>query len=97
MNNNLLHLRNGACRCGDQDQDRYLRARTEVDDSVENALAQIDSKGHAIPYGPLQLPQGGRVLKCGVGISSEQRNITQWRIIDAFGNVIENQDFLSKE
>ncbi len=66
----------------------------KVDDTVENALAQIDSKGYAIPYeSPLQLPQEGRVFKCGVCISSEARNITHWRITDAEGNVIEDKNF----
>jgi len=68
----------------------------KVDDSVENALEQIDDKGYAIPYSPLQLPEG-RVFKCGVSISSEQRNITHWRITDATGNVIEDMDFLEKK
>ena len=65
----------------------------KVDDSVENALAQIDSKGYAIPYEA----DGRKVTKCGVRIASEQRNITQWRITDAFGDIIEDKDFLSKE
>jgi len=76
----------------------------KVDDTVENALAQIDDKGYAIPYevdthhteiGSLPTCEGeGRVLiKCGVSISSEQRNITHWRITDAIGNVIEDKDF----
>jgi len=71
----------------------------KVDDTVENALAQIDSKGYAIPYSPLQLPQGGemQVFKCGVNISSEQRNITHWRITDADGNVVEDKNFLEKK
>ena len=60
----------------------------KVDDTVENALAQIDSKGYAIPYEA----DGRRVTKCGVCISSEQRNITHWRITDAEGNVIEDHD-----
>ena len=64
----------------------------KVDDTVENALAQIDSKGYAIPYEA----DGRKVTKCGVRISSEQRNITHWRITDAEGNVIEDKDFLSK-
>ncbi len=69
----------------------------KVDDTVENALAQIDDKGYAIPY-EAELPpykEGtGRVLtKCGVRIASEQRNITHWRITDAEGNVIEDKDF----
>ena len=72
----------------------------KVDDTVENALAQIDDKGYAIPY-EAELPPykggTGRVLtKCGVRISSEQRNITHWRITDAEGNVIEDKEFLSK-
>ena len=63
----------------------------KVDDAVENALAQIDDKGYAIPYEA----DGRKVTKCGVGISSEQRNITHWRIIDAEGNVIEDKDYLN--
>ena len=69
----------------------------KVDDTVENALAQIDSKGYAIPY-EAELPPckggTGRVLtKCGVCISSEQRNITHWRTVDIEGNVIDEQNF----
>ncbi|MCQ2111175.1 MAG: ATP-binding protein [Bacteroidaceae bacterium] len=60
----------------------------KVDDSVENALAQIDSKGYAIPYDA----DGRKITKCGVSISSEQRNIAQWRIVDTCGNVIEDKN-----
>ena len=65
----------------------------KVDDSVENALAQIDSKGYAIPYEA----DGRKVTKCGVCIASEQRNITKWRITDAGGDVIEDKDFLDMQ
>ena len=61
----------------------------KVDDSVENALAQIDSKGYAIPYEA----EGRTVTKCGVCISSGQRNITHWRIVDINGNIINEQTF----
>ena len=61
----------------------------KVDDTVENALAQIDSKGYAIPYET----EGRTVTKCGVCISSEQRNITHWRIVDIDGNIIDEQMF----
>ena len=61
----------------------------KVDDSVENALAQIDDKGYAIPYEA----DGRKVTKCGVCISSEQRNITHWRSVDVEGNVIDEQQF----
>ncbi|MCQ2197406.1 MAG: ATP-binding protein [Bacteroidaceae bacterium] len=62
----------------------------KVDDTVENALAQIDDKGYAIQYeaGDKQL------MKCGISISSDHRNITHWRIADAKGNLIEDKDFL---
>ena len=76
----------------------------KVDDSVENALAQIDSKGYAIPYeadashstgsGQAGSAQVSRtVTKCGVCISSEQLNITHWRSVDIDGNVIDEQKF----
>lgn len=61
----------------------------KVDDTVDNALKQIDSRGYAIPYEA----GGRRVTKCGVEISSEARNITHWRITDAGGNVIDEKTF----
>ncbi len=69
----------------------------KVDDTVENALAQIDDKGYAIPY-EAELPPykggSGRVLtKCGICISSEARNITHWRSVDSGGCIIDEQKF----
>lgn len=61
----------------------------KVDDTAENALAQIDDKGYAIPYEA----EGRKVTKCGVSISSEARNIVHWRAIDAEGNLIDEQKF----
>ena len=61
----------------------------KVDDTVENALAQIDDKGYAIPYEA----DGRKVTKCGVCIASEQRNINHWRITDKDGNIIGEQKF----
>lgn len=61
----------------------------KVDESVDNALAQIEDKGYAIQY-----EAGDRkVTKCGVSISSEQRNIAHWRIVDVDGNLIEDNNF----
>ena len=61
----------------------------KVDDTVDNALAQIDSKGYAIPY-----EADGRTLtKCGVTISSEARNIVHWRAVDNEGKVIDEQKY----
>lgn len=61
----------------------------KVDDTVENALAQIDSKGYAIPYEA----DSRKVTKCGICISSEARNIANWRIIDADDNIIEEKQY----
>ena len=61
----------------------------KVDDTVENALSQIDSKGYAIPYES----DGRQLTKCGVTISSEVRNITHWRMVDKDGKVIDEQRF----
>ena len=61
----------------------------KVDDTVDNALAQIDSKGYAIPYEA----DGRTVTKCGVAISSETRNIVHWRAVDKDGEVIDEQSF----
>ena len=61
----------------------------KVDDSVDNALAQIDSTVYAIPYES----DGRKVTKCGVSISSEARNIVHWRVVDEEGNVIDEQKF----
>ncbi len=61
----------------------------KVDDSVENALAQIDDKGYAIPYEA----DGRKITKCGVSITSERRNITQWRSTDLEGNITDDVKF----
>ena len=61
----------------------------KVDDTVENALAQIEDRGYAIPY----TADGRKITKCGVCISSEKRNITQWRAVDADGKTIDEQTF----
>lgn len=61
----------------------------KVDGTVQNALEQIDSKGYAIPFET----SGRKITKCGVTISSDQRNITHWRTTDAEGIVIDEKDF----
>jgi len=61
----------------------------KVDNTVETALTQIDNKGYLIPYEADER----KVTKCGVCISSEARNITHWRAVDAEGNIIDEQKF----
>lgn len=63
----------------------------KVDDTVENALQQINSKGYTIPYET----DGRKLTKCGICISSSTRNITHWRATDANGNVVDEQKFNS--
>ena len=63
----------------------------KVDDTVENALQQINSKGYTIPYEA----DGRKLTKCGICISSSARNITHWRATDADGNVVDEQKFNS--
>lgn len=63
----------------------------KVDDTVESALQQIDSKGYTIPYEA----DGRKLTKCGICISSSARNITHWRATDANGNVVDEQKFNS--
>ena len=70
-------------------KDNIFVLELKVDDSVDNALVQIDSTGYAIPYES----DGRKVTKCGVSISSEARNITHWRVVDEEGNIIAEQKF----
>lgn len=63
----------------------------KVDNTVENALQQINSKGYTIPYEA----DGRKLTKCGICISSSARNITHWRATDADGNVVDEQKFNS--
>lgn len=61
----------------------------KVDDTVENALTQIDAKDYAVQWSS----DRRTIFKCGVNITSDKRNITQWRITDAEGNVVEDKTF----
>ena len=72
-----------------QTKDDVFVLELKVDDSVDNALQQIDTKGYAIPYEA----DGRRVTKCGVSISSEVRNITHWRVTDADGKIVSEEQF----
>lgn len=56
----------------------------KVDDTVDNALAQIYSKGYAIS----DESDGGKISKCRVSIYSEARNIMLWRVVDEEKNVM---------
>ncbi|MGN1172863.1 MAG: PD-(D/E)XK nuclease domain-containing protein, partial [Muribaculaceae bacterium] len=61
----------------------------KVDKSVDDALAQIESKDYAIQY----TADGRKITKCGITISTEARNIVHWKAIDESGEVIDEQEF----
>jgi hypothetical protein len=44
--------------------------------TAEQALAQIDSKGYAIPY----QASGKQIVKIGVEFSQAERNISRWLV-----------------
>ena len=93
MLSNIVHCEN-KCILGRSDvvieteKDVFV-LELKVDDTVENALAQIDDKGYAVQWSA----DGRKVTKCGVRIDSEHRNITQWRMVDENG-VAEDCDCL---
>ena len=49
----------------------------KLDGTVEEALQQIDDKGYAIPYEA----DDRRIVKVGIRFSSEERTITEWKIV----------------
>ncbi|MGM9800184.1 MAG: AAA family ATPase [Muribaculaceae bacterium] len=61
----------------------------KADKSVDEALAQIDSKDYAIQYSA----DGRKITKCGITISTEARNITHWRSVSETGEIIDEQHF----
>ncbi|MGM9844139.1 MAG: AAA family ATPase, partial [Muribaculaceae bacterium] len=61
----------------------------KVDKSVDEALAQIESKDYAIQYAA----DGRKITKCGITISTEARNIIHWRSVSETGEVVDEQQF----
>lgn len=56
--------------------DRIYVFEFKVDGSAEDALKQIDDKGHLIPY---KAEEGMEQLKVGVNISTRTRTIDAWK------------------
>ncbi|MGM9800606.1 MAG: AAA family ATPase [Muribaculaceae bacterium] len=65
----------------------------KVDKSVDEALAQIESKDYAIQY----TADGRKITKCGISISTEARNIIHWRSVSEMGEIIDEQDFRNEK
>ncbi|MCD8302843.1 MAG: ATP-binding protein, partial [Prevotellaceae bacterium] len=58
-----------------QTKDYVYVMELKVDTPAEEALAQIDSKGYALPYSA----EGRKVFKIGVNFSSGTRRIAEWK------------------
>ena len=50
----------------------------KYDGTPEEALAQIESKGYAIPF----QAEGRKVFKIGVNFDSATRSIGDWKIVE---------------
>ena len=50
----------------------------KYDGAPEEALAQIDSKGYALPF----QAEGRKVFKIGVNFDSATRSIGDWKIVE---------------
>ena len=60
----------------------------KVDDTADNALAQINTRGYADKY----RLDGRPVTKVGIAFSSKERNITEWRGEDADGGIVQTNN-----
>lgn len=56
----------------------------KLDGTVEEALAQIDSKGYLIPYSVTKDKNGNdkKLVKIGVSFDSEKRTLGEWKIVE---------------
>lgn len=61
----------------------------KVDQSVNKALSQIDSRDYAVRWEA----DGRRVTKCGIRIGSKQRTITHWKMTDNEGRTLHEKRF----
>lgn len=51
----------------------------KMDGSADEALRQIDDRGYAIPFEA----DGRRIVKVGINFSSEERTISEWKIVES--------------
>ena len=56
----------------------------KLDGTVEEALAQIDSKGYLIPYSVTKDKNGNdkKLVKIGVSFDAEKRTLGEWKIVE---------------
>ena len=73
-----IHMVTGRADCVVQTPDYIYVFEFKLDKPVEDAMAQIDDKGYAIPY---QADQR-KLYMVGVVFSTEKRNIVDWKIVE---------------
>ncbi len=71
-----IHMATGRADCVVKTPDYIYVFEFKLDKPVEDAMAQIEDKGYAIPY----TADSRKLYKIGVVFSSEKRNVTDWKI-----------------
>lgn len=73
-----IHMDTGRADCVVKTPDYIYVFEFKLDKPVEDAMAQIDDKGYAIPY----TADSRKLYKIGVVFSTEKRNVVDWQIIE---------------
>ena len=73
-----IHMAAGRADCVVKTPDYIYVFEFKLDKPVEDAMAQIEDKGYAIPY----QADSRKLYKVGVVFSTEKRNITDWKIVE---------------
>ncbi len=71
-----IHMATGRADCVVKTPDYIYVFEFKLDKPVEDAMAQIDDKGYAIPY----TADTRKLYKVGVVFSTEKRNVVDWQI-----------------
>ena len=73
-----IHMATGRADCVVKTPDFIYVFEFKLDKPVEDAMAQIEDKGYAIPYSA----DSRKLFKIGVVFSSEKRNVVDWKIVE---------------
>ena len=71
-----FHSSQGRADCIVETKDYIYIFEFKLDRSADEALAQIEEKGYALPYAA----DARRLFKVGVKFDSQARNITEWKV-----------------
>lgn len=73
-----IHMATGRSDCVVKTPDFIYVFEFKLDKPVEDAMAQIEDKGYAIPYSA----DSRKLFKIWVVFSSEKRNVVDWKIVE---------------